>query len=833
MKARASAPAAPRPTEAELATLELIRDHVAKAALTMIDHANHKPLNRAQKPKVGGHQASCMSSVDLLCALYLQVKRPQDRVCVKPHAAPVLYALAHLCGAIDTARLDTLREFGGLQPYPTSMKDPRWVDYTSSSEALGPAATIYDAYGAVHEARGLGRARADEPVFYAHVGDGELTEGQIDESLYDAGRWQLDNLVWIVDLNRQSLDRVMDDTGRLERWVEAKFSAQGWQVITLRFGARALELFAEPGGEALRERVEALPDALGHPLLLMRGPALRFALGGEAPPPEGALGLAATSLREALALPPAEQRRWARAIAAWSDDALERAIGHLGGHDLRALIEALDTARAVRGRPAVIIAHTVKGYQTSQAAHPENHGALLPEDEVAAWGVDRGLPPGERYPVPAAGTPAAAWLERARASLVRDGEPLVVAGPRDELREALGSVRLSRRQVTSTGEAFQSLNLALLRSPAAPWLQFCAPDVGHTTHLGPVIRQTGVFAPRELPDTYAFLREAQKTSYDFRPSPDGQFHALGIAEGNAMLWAYAFGRQRLAGEARSSLLPVVTVYDKFFERALNQLDYALYAGARFAAVGVPSGTGLSRETATHQSLQTPRIMMDLPGIVACEPAFAADVEALYLHGLGQLWDPEGEAIYLRLSTQPMEQPAELPPDHAEAAVRGAWWLVGEDDRRAVGSQVVLLVASGRKLREVRLAARELAEAHGVGSRILNVTSYERLWRDWDAFASDPRAWDDPERSYALAELFDDASLNLPLVIVGDHVASVAEWLPGALQRVRGHRFLGPRDNGMAGDLEQVDRLHGMAVEDIVAAALDELAWRAREGLTGG
>jgi pyruvate dehydrogenase E1 component len=819
---------APRqtPTAAELATYQRIRDHVAHAALAMIDFANHKPDNRALKPKVGGHQASCMSSVDILCALYLHALRPHDRVCVKPHAAPVLYALAHLCGAVGEGDLDRLREFGGLQPYPTSAKNPQWVDYTSSSEALGPAATIYDAYGAVHERRGLGRADADGPMFYAHVGDGELTEGQIDESLYDAGRWHLDNLVWVVDLNRQSLDRVMDDTGDLGRWVEAKFAAQGWEVITLRHGGRAQDLYARPGGEVLRAGIEALDDALWHPLLLLRGAALRYALGASVDVPPGAEGQIAAAVREAVGL----SGRAAKSVAAWlgdlDDAALAAAVGHLGGHDLAALIEALDAARAVRGRPVVIVAHTIKGYQTSQAAHPENHGALLPEDEVAGWGVARGLPAGVRYPRPAAGSAEASCLERVRRDVFTKPEPLWAPPPLADLRRALAEVRTPRRRVSSTGEAFQSLNLALLRSEAARWLQFCAPDVGHTTHLGPVIRQTGVFAPRDLPDTYAFLREAQRTSFDFRPSPTGQFHALGIAEGNAMLWAYAFGRRRLSGEPRTPLLPVVTVYDKFFERALNQLDYAVYAGARFVAVGVPSGTGLSRETATHQSLMTPRIMMDLPGIVAYEPAFAVDVEAVYLHALGQLWDEAGEAVYLRLTTQPMEQPDELPADHAEAAVRGAWWLVGADDRRRADGPNVVFVASGRKLREVRQAAQALLEQHGVGSRVLNVTSYERLWRDWDAFSRAPEAWDDPARSYVLAELFDDATLNLPLIIVGDHVASVAEWLPGALQRVRGHRFVGPRTNGSAGDLDSVDAFHGMATADIVRVALEELAWRA-------
>lgn len=129
-----------------------LRDHAAKAALSMIDHANHKPENRGHKPKVGGHQASSMSAVDLLSALYLEVLRPGDRVAVKPHAAPVLYAWMHLFGELPRAQLLRLRELGGPQPYPTKRKNPRFVDYTTSSEALGVCATIYDALAArVHD----------------------------------------------------------------------------------------------------------------------------------------------------------------------------------------------------------------------------------------------------------------------------------------------------------------------------------------------------------------------------------------------------------------------------------------------------------------------------------------------------------------------------------------------------------------------------------------------------------------------------------------------------------------------------------------------------------
>lgn len=809
------------------------RDYVAKGALSMIDWANNKPANRGTKPKVGGHQASSMSSVDILCALYLHGRAPQDRVAVKPHAAPVLYSLMHLMGHISTERMGELREMGGPQPYPTKLKDPLFVDYTTSSEALGVCAAIYDAYGAKLQNRSLVPALGVPEVdatYWALAGDGELTEGQIDESLYDAGRWGLNNLVWIVDLNRQSLDRVMDDSAMsLHAWVEAKFRGQGWSVIDLRWGAKALALFEREGGAILRGVLEALPDDLFHALMMVAGHQARGLLLGDTEATESVASLA-DQFRGRLSLTEDEVTEVARALADLDDGVLQEALRHLGGHDLSALTGAMGQARAHQEGPVVILAHTVKGYQTSAAAHPENHGMLLPSEEVAQWGVSQGLPLGQAYPIPEPGTPAAELLSHRSKELWDTPDHTYAVPDRALLASALKDLTLGARRKASTGEAFQSLNLAMLRGKAGRFLQFGAPDVGQTTHLGPIIKATGVFAPRDLPDTYGWLREERKLAFDWRPESTGQFHALGIAEGNALLWAYAFGRRKKVLERKSNVLSVVTVYDKFFERGFNQLDYATYSDARFLAVGTPSGTGLSRETATHQSLQTLRMLMDLPGILAFEPAFGQDVHAIYSHALEQMWSEDGEATYMRLTTQPLEQPTEFPEDHATAAVQGGYWLVGEDDRRSVVGPNVLFVASGRKLREVRLAADKLAQSHGVGSRILNVTSYEALWRGWDAYASDPSAWRDDSRSYRLHELFADADVNAPLILTGDHLPSACEWLPGALQRLRGYRFLGPRRNGETGSLEHVDALHGMGVEDLVSAALDEIAWRRDEGL---
>ena len=77
--------------------------------------------------------------------------------------------------------------------------------------------------------------------FIAMVGDAELDEGNVWESLLEEHVAGLGNLLWIVDMNRQSLDRVVPDTRR--RQVADWFQAAGWRVIELRWGRRLQSIF--------------------------------------------------------------------------------------------------------------------------------------------------------------------------------------------------------------------------------------------------------------------------------------------------------------------------------------------------------------------------------------------------------------------------------------------------------------------------------------------------------------------------------------------------------------------------------------------------------------
>ena len=64
---------------------------------------------------------------------------------VKPHASPVLHAINYLLGELDESYLPTLRAFGGLQSYPSRVKDPDPVDYSTGSVGIGATAPIWGA----------------------------------------------------------------------------------------------------------------------------------------------------------------------------------------------------------------------------------------------------------------------------------------------------------------------------------------------------------------------------------------------------------------------------------------------------------------------------------------------------------------------------------------------------------------------------------------------------------------------------------------------------------------------------------------------------------------
>src|SRR6516162_1367124 len=387
------------PPQAEvLDTLGQIERQVLWLSTAIVHYANRVRPNPAGM-KVGGHQASSASMVSIMTSLWFGHLRAQDRVSVKPHASPVLHAINYLLGELDESYLSTLRAFGGLQSYPSRVKDPDPVDYSTGSVGIGATAPIWGAVARLY----LGSHFPGDGTTarqYSLLGDAELDEGAVWEAIVDPGVAELGEVVWVVDVNRQSLDRVVPliTAGRLR----GMFGAAGWQVITLKYGRLLEELFARPGGEALRHRIDAMPNPEYQRLLRCHPDELRQRL-------------------------PGGDESLAKLVGDLDDAELARAIRNLGGHDLSSLDEAYESIDD--SRPTIILAYTIKGYGLATEGHPQNHSALLTEAQLKELASHVGADPEQPWLRPAPDSPAARLAEQTARRLRRPGTPGHVPPP--------------------------------------------------------------------------------------------------------------------------------------------------------------------------------------------------------------------------------------------------------------------------------------------------------------------------------------------------------------------------------------------------------------------
>ncbi len=765
---------------ADIAALEAVQDRVLWLATSIIHHAN-RVRKTSSGVKVGGHQASSASMVSIMTALWFEHLRAPDRVSVKPHASPVLHAIEYLLGRLDREYLTTLREFGGLQSYPSRLKDPVPADFSTGSVGIGATAPIWSAIAHRYVAGHFDVPQGGRQI--ALLGDAELDEGACWEAIVDPVVPHLGEVLWVVDLNRQSLDRIVPEmaAGRLV----SMFEAAGWQAIVVKYGRWLRELFGRPGGEALRTRIDE-----------MRNEEFQRLLRADA-----------AELRERLPRSGRGARELARLVSGLDDDELLRAIRDLAGHDLSDLLAAFAEADRATDRPSVIFAYTIKAWRLATEGHPGNHSALLSEAQwrqlAAALGADADDPWAPLDP----DSDAAGLCRRTAARLTR-GPAVTAAAPGVPAEFDRGH---SGRESTQQAFGRFFVDLAHAAPEVAAHVVTVSPDVASSTNLGGWINRVGVWEldPTQRIDWFA---DDTDTLVRWRESDHGQHIELGIAEGNLV---------GLLGElgltwARDGhpLLPIGTLYDPFVNRALEPWSFGIYAGAQSILIGTPSGVTLAPEGGAHQSITTPSVGLEQPRCVAWEPAFGQDLEWTLLHALGQLGFDGGTSAYFRLTTRPLDQSlAAVPaPGTPEREQRRRQVLAGGYPlRRCDGRPAVTVAAVGAVLPEAAAAAAELEEA-GIPCDVICLTSADLIFRALQA-----RQGLGGGEGRILDELF-GADRAVPIVSVLDGHPHTLSFLAA----IRGVPIacLGVSDFGQSGDVDDLYRYFGIDADTIVGAALD-------------
>ena len=744
----------------------------------MIHHANHlRPKEDAIK--VGGHQASSASMVSIMTALYFSALRPEDRVAVKPHASPVFHAMHYLMGNVDRERMQAFRGLGGVQSYPSRTKDADDVDFSTGSVGLGVAMTSFASL--VQDYVGAKDWAPDRPLgrMVALVGDAELDEGNVYEALQEGWKNDLRNCWWIVDYNRQSLDGIVRE-GLFER-IEKIFAAFGWEVVRIKYGALQRAAFEEPGGDKLQAWIDACPNQEYSALTYMGGSVWHERLMND-------LG---------------DQGDVTTLIDKRSDDELAALMENLGGNCVTTMADAF--AAIDHDRPTCFLAYTIKGWGTPIAGHKDNHGGLMTKAQMARWQAQIGVPEGQEWERFAGLEDADAFQAALRAT------PFFAKGARryGDDRIAVPSIELETDRELSTQAAFGKILDTLSKGDGelAARIVTMSPDVTGTTSLGAWVNRRKLFARTGQADAFIESRIPSTAKWVF--APEGQHIELGIAEMNLFLLLGATGLSHSLFGRR--LIPIGTVYDPFVHRGLDALNYACYQDARFMIVGTPSGVTLAPEGGAHQSIGTPLTGMAQDGLASFEPAFADELAIImewafdYMQRDGggdpdeRTWlrDETGGSVYLRLTTNPLEQPGRRADDaFRQGAIDGAYWL------RPPGPNCEVVIAY-----QGAVAGEAIAAAGLVGERrrdvaVLAVTSADRLNAGWTA-AQRERARGNPRARSHVETLLSPLPRSCSMVTVLDGHPATLGWLGSVV----GHRTIshGVEHFGQTGTIQDLYR----------------------------
>ncbi len=665
-------------------------------ACRMIDVANHRDNKEKGDPKVGGHASASASALHILGAIHLVMKSGFDHVANKPHASPADHAYNYLLNLFlheDLSRFSEdeknqtmhgLRAFSQngepvLQSYHSAYDPDHHNFLPSGTVGIPPVNAGYLAlayrYARQH------KFEVPDAHFWCVCGDSEFREGSLHEAIPDLAEREVGNLTWIIDYNRQSLDghripnnKVMGytDDQRIKRVMEAN----GWEVLEARHGRKRLKYFGRPGGEEFRQWFEhELNDYELQALLLVKDsselvPYLRDHHGGQI-----------KNLDKFLKNMTAKE--------------IHELLHDFGGHDFDVLLETFQASKNDPRRPTLIIAHTIKGWGLEMAGQSGNHSALPEREELDRLQKETGLKPEQLFAGFSSDSAEGKYLRKRGDELyaqIKEQHALKARNvakftkAMSEFSDANGSAtetlppsldinfkmanyphtqwmlgqltskltRIANTPLKNLNEKMRALTDSEKKWKAAAELMVeMAPDVGTSTNLNPTM-DGKIFGAEITADVEEELHVKDHGTPDLVPGEQvaDRFLRFEIAEANVMSCLGSFGRLRdILG---IPVLPLMTVYDFFVKRALDQYFYDLYWKSSFILVGTPSGVTLSPEGAQHGWKSD----IQIPNQILWEPFFVQELDWIFCESIRRhmTHDNDGRTgVHIRGVTRGVDQ----------------------------------------------------------------------------------------------------------------------------------------------------------------------------------
>ena len=174
--------------------------------------------------KQSGHIGGAFSMAELTSVLYedFDIGGKDKLILSKGHAVPIIYAVLHELGQITDEELNLFREIDSpLQGHPDKLRLPL-MDATTGSLGQGLSIAIGHSLGK--------KLRNEEGTVFCILGDGELQEGQIWESLMYYPKTGLKNLICIIDWNKGQNDGYSKDFSIMYDNLQERINSFGWNT---------------------------------------------------------------------------------------------------------------------------------------------------------------------------------------------------------------------------------------------------------------------------------------------------------------------------------------------------------------------------------------------------------------------------------------------------------------------------------------------------------------------------------------------------------------------------------------------------------------------------
>ena len=754
---------------------------------------------------IGGHISTYASSSTIYEVGFNHVFKGKesngigDALYIQGHGSPGIYARAFLEGRITREQLLNFRQeafLDGLSSYPHPRLMKEFWEYPTVSMGLGPLAAVMQArFWKYLTNRNL--VDTSQSTVYSFLGDGEMDEPEAIAAIAVAGREKLDNLITVVNCNLQRLDGPVRGNSKIIQELEGLYRGAGWDVFKVLWDSNWDRLFSQDSNGVLLSRLEEIND----------GDFQRMST------------LSPSDFRKELFSGSEELVSLGSKLSDQDIIGLRR-----GGHDPLKIYAAYHAALE-SDKPAVILAHTVKGWGIDSFAgrNTTHQKKKMNIDDLIAYRDRLNIPLDDEqlqsspfYSLDEE-SEALEYIHSTRGKLggylpSRKSPEIDFNLPSEETYSQFDNGTPEGQKVSTT-MAFVRLLRNLMKSEIGDKVVPIIPDEGRTFGMDPLFSEFGIYSH----SGQKYKPVDHKMIMKYKESITGQILEEGISEANSI--ASWIASATSYSHAMTPTLPFYIFYSMFgFQRVNDQIWQAADARARGFLMGATAGrTTLNGEGLQHQDGHSLLHASTVPFCRSWDPAYAYELATIIRHGINEMWGENQDVFhYIMLYNQNERQPPK-PEGIDDKIIKGAYRL---SESKSDNRPNVRILGSGPILSHVIEASEKLVEL-GINSEIWSVTSYGELRREGLESQRINRLYPEEEKIPYVSECFGD---EITTVAVSDYITAVPEMI----QRWVGGKFivLGTDGFGRSDDRLELRRFFEIDTNSIVLATISALE---REG----